>query len=97
MAVTSGQVTVTSSPAILLVPAATAVVVSYNLEKRTRRVVIRNGSGGGVYLGPSGVTTGNGFPLAASAEATLELYPDETVYAIASGSSSVVGYIESGS
>jgi len=97
MAVTSGQVTVTSAAAELVIPAANATVVNYDLKRRTRRVVIRNGSGGGVYLGPTGVTTGNGFPLAASAEATLELYPDETVYAIASGSSSVVGYIESGS
>jgi hypothetical protein len=95
MAIGSNQVAVTSTPAVVVVPAVN-VNFPYNQPGPTRSVTIVNGAGGQVFLGGPGVTTATGLPLAASSSISISLYPGDALYAIAAGATSTVAYLESG-
>lgn len=83
MTVAAAQVSVTSS--------ATAVATAASDDSDGASTTIKNPVGGvNVYLGPSGVTTANGFLLAAGDAMSADLGRGETVYGIvASGSQTV--------
>ena len=97
MAVASGQIAVTSAGQ-LVVPAANA---HWNPSREdmapSRYVVVSNGSGAAVFLGASGVTTGTGLSLAASASQGFWLHPDEALYGIVASTGTTVSFLESGS
>ena len=96
MAVSSGQVAVTSAGQ-LVVPAANA---AWNPSREdvapSRYVVVSNGSGAAVFLGGSGVTTLTGLSLAASSSQGFWLHPDEAIYAIVASTGTTVSFLESG-
>lgn len=97
MAISSGQVAVTSSGQAI-VP---AVNPNYSqsqggYELATRDVIISNGSGAVVFLGPLGVTAGNGCPLAASTTVKLQLHLDEAVYGIVASTGTTVSFLATG-
>lgn len=73
MAVTAARVTV-STTAVALNTATTAGQV----------LVLKNTSANAADLGPSGVTAGAGFDLAAGATVTVELSAGDVLYAIRS-------------
>ena len=99
MAVKAGQVAVTTTVGgTVIVPAANA---NWNPSDEdlapSRCVVVSNGSGAAVVLGPSGVTTSTGLSLAASSSLTLWLHPDEEIRGIVASTGTTVSYLESGS
>ena len=100
MAVTSGQVAVTNSAG------GTVIVAAANLnfpqsqgdyQLSNRDVYLSNGSGATVFLGPSGVTTSTGVPLAASTTLKMQLHLDEAIYGIVASTGSTVSYLATGS
>jgi hypothetical protein len=99
VAVKAGQVAVdTTAGGTVIVPAANA---NWNPSAEdlapSRCVVLSNGSGATVFLGPEGVTTDDGCALAASTVLTVWLHPDEALYGIVASTGSTVSYLESGS
>ncbi len=100
MATTSGQVAVTSGAGgTQIVPAANAnqsqALGGGNIL--TRDVFLSNGSGAQVFLGPSGVTTSTGCPLAASTTLRLTIHIDEAIYGIVASTGTTVSFLASGS
>jgi hypothetical protein len=67
----------------------------YQLPNRS--IFLSNGSGATVYLGPHGVTTLTGYPMAASTTLQIELHLDEAIYGIVSSTGSTVSFLASGS
>ncbi len=99
MAVKAAHVAVdTSAGGTVIVPAANA---NWNPSEEdlapSRCVVIANGSGAAVFLGPSGVTTSTGLSLAASTSLTIWLHADEEIRGIVASTGTTVSYLESGS
>lgn len=76
MAVSAARITV-STTAVLLTVSETDTVSGSILT-------VKNTSANAADLGPSGVTAGAGFDLAAGATHTITLPPGETLYAIRS-------------
>ena len=56
-------------------------------------VAVTNTSSETVYLGPSGVTTSNGYPLAQNAAIGIELQASEKLYGIVGTGTSTVGCV----
>lgn len=73
MAVTAARVTV-STTAVALNTASTA----------GQRLLLKNTSANAADLGPTGVTAGTGFDLAAGAVVTVDVAPGEVLFAIRS-------------
>lgn len=73
MAVTAARITASTS-AVALNTASTAGM----------QLTLKNTSANAADLGPSGVTAGAGFDLAASATVTVDLGPGDVLYAIRS-------------
>jgi hypothetical protein len=71
VAVTAARITVSTS-AVALNTASTA----------GQRLVLKNTSANAADLGSSGVTAGNGFDLAAGATVTVEISPNDVLFAI---------------
>lgn len=87
MAVTSAQVSV----------AATAVAL--NTEGGSiggTKLVVKNSGAASVHLGPSTVTTANGFELVAGATVTVELSHGEQLFAIGDAVADTVHVLRSG-
>lgn len=74
MAITTARVTVSTS-AVALNPAETDTVAGSVL-------ILKNTSANAADLGPTGVTAGTGFDLAAAATLTVQLPPGEVLFAI---------------
>lgn len=97
MAVSSGQVTVSSSVATLIIAAPTASPnYSEGDTEPNRFMTISNAAGAIVYLGTSTVATGTGYGLAASGSVQIWLHPDEALYGLAATGSQVVSYLITG-
>lgn len=77
MAITAARITASTS-AVALTTAETDVVSGSVL-------IVKNTSANAADLGPSGVTAGAGFDLAAGATVTVELTAGEQLFAIRSG------------
>lgn len=88
MAVTSAQVSVTTA-ATLLSAVETDSIAGESLS-------LNNTGAGVVYLGPSGVTTANGFPLAAGALQFVDLQPGDNLYAIVATGTVVLAVLRTG-
>lgn len=88
MAVGSAQVTVGTDPVLL------AQAPGSGGSGPVGSVLISNGAGDDIYLGGTGVTTGNGSLLAASTAVTLWLFPGDAIYAVAATDSSDVGVLQ---
>ena len=86
MAITSNQVTCTTS-ATLIVPS----------DPDGCSVIVKNTGDKKVYLGPVGVTSSTGFELASTGTNTLELVlgPGEALYGITASGNCTVSYIAS--
>ena len=54
------------------------------------QVTLKNKGAAAVFLGPSGVTTGNGYELAANDVLTRECAPGEEIFGIAASGSQAV-------
>lgn len=88
MAVTSAQVTVTTS--------AVALSAAETDNRGGESVLVKNTDATNpVYLGASGVTTGTGYKLAAGEAVSFDLDMGEALYAV-SGGSVVVGVVRTG-
>lgn len=62
-------------------------------RRARRRVVIQNESASTIlYLGPSGVTTANGFPV--RPERSIALYVNDAVHAVSASGTITASYIE---
>ena len=97
MAVSSNQVAMNSSTATLIVPAANANTIYIGKGQSPRNVVLYNIDGtNDVYIGPAGVTSGNGFKLLHGSQINLVLEAGDAIYGISSASTPTVHYIESG-
>lgn len=81
MAVSSGQVSVGTS--------ATSIVSASNGAS----VRVRNAGSAAVFLGPSGVTTSNGYELAAGSAVDLVLEAGEEVFGIVATGSETVHFL----
>lgn len=81
MAVSSAQVTVTT----------TAQELSQNEADGDGHATLLLSNNGSVdlYVGPSGVTTGTGFKVAAGASLSVDLSPGERLFGVTGSSSSV--------
>ena len=66
----------------------TALYSTSNLVGR-EAIAIKNNGAVTLYLGPSGVTSTTGYPLAAGESLVIELGPDVTIYGIAASSCNV--------
>lgn len=82
MAITATRITVSTS-AVELTVSETDVVSGSTY-------VIKNTSANAADLGPSGVTAGAGFDLAAGATLTLTLPPGERIFAIRSAAADAI-------
>lgn len=83
MAVTVAPVTVATTPTAIHTPAGD--------DASGAEVVVKNTGGQDVFLGPSTVTTANGFPLAAGATSpTLTLSVGEALYGIVAATTATV-------
>jgi hypothetical protein len=85
-AVTTGRVTVTTS-ATLLYTAPTSGVCP---NSPACRVLVRNPSTVSVYVGDSGVTTANGFEIAAGDALGINVRSGESLYGIVAAATQVV-------
>ncbi len=97
MAVAAAQVAVTSAGHEIVPAANPTWNPSDEDQAPSRYVVISNGSGAAVFLGPPGVTTSTGLSLAASTTVAFWLHPDESVNGIVASTQTTVSYLESGS
>jgi len=100
LATTAGQVAVTSAAGGTLIVAAPNA--NYGQEQggyllSNRDVALSNSSGAIVYLGPQGVTTSTGYPLATSTTLKIQLHIDEAIYGIVASTGSTVSFLASGS
>ena len=100
MAVTSGQKAIDTTVGGTLIVAAPNA--TYGQEQggyllSNRDIALSNSSGAIVYLGPSGVTTTTGYPLAASGTLKIQLHIDEALYGIVASTGSTVSFLASGS
>ena len=86
MAVSSSAVTV----------ATTATVVSTGGSSGGEAVSIYNNGAATVYLGASGVTTADGYPLAAGEHIAVDLERGESVYGIVASGTVEVRVLEAG-
>ena len=84
MAVASAQVSVTTTATEVATPLG-------DTGGAGQDVLVKNPTGGAtVYLGGSGVTTSNGFPLEAGAAVTARIFGDDILYGrVASGTQTV--------
>ena len=100
MAITSGAVAVdTTVGGKVIVPVANANFPQSqgDYQLTNRDVFLSNGSGATVYLGPQGVTTSTGYPMAASTTLQIRLHLDEGIYGIVASTGSTVSFLASGS
>jgi len=74
----------------------TAIELTTSLARR-RKVYIKNLDGNeDIYVGGSGVTTANGYPLKAKEELWIDLTPNAKIYAIKSGNAEDIRVLEAG-
>jgi hypothetical protein len=66
-------------------------------QNPNRSIFLSNSSGATVFLGPQGVTTANGYPMAASTTLQILLHLDEAIYGIVASTGSNVSFLASGS
>lgn len=99
MAITSGQVSITTNATVIVAAANANYGQSQGgYQQANRDVFLTNSSGAVVFLGgTSGVTTATGCPLAASATVKLSLHLDEAIYGIVASTGSTVSYLATGS
>lgn len=89
MAITTGQVSVGTT--------ATALSTAESDDRSGSSICVSNPSGGStVYLGPAGVTTGNGFALDAGASMAFDLQPGELIYGIVASGTVTVSVLRTG-
>lgn len=100
LATTSGQVAVTTAVGgvqIVAAPNATYGQEQGGYLLSNRDICLSNSSGATVFLGPQGVTTTNGYPLAASTTLKIQLHIDEAIFGIVASTGSTVSFLASGS
>lgn len=92
---------VASRPAILtteVLIASNAATDAGEADARTRRYVVKNVTGtAAVFLGPSGVTTSNGFQWdIADGPLTVDLEPGESLYGIVASTTQTLHVLQGG-
>lgn len=85
-AVTTGRITVTTSATLLYTAPTSAVCPA----SPACRVLVRNPSTVSVYVGDSGVTTANGFEIAAGDTLGINVRSGESLYGIVAAATQVV-------
>jgi hypothetical protein len=83
MAVSSGQISVGTTPVLLTVADTDSVYGS------AIAVRVPSAATAPIFLGPAGVTTTSGFELAVGASATVTLGGGESLYAVAASAQTV--------
>lgn len=81
MAVSSASVTVSTSATAL-----NQADTDDNPGKTGQSILVRNVGANTIYLGGSGVTTVNGYPLGVGSDVAVQLAPNETLYGIVAAS-----------
>jgi len=80
------------SSAVTISTTATAIPSTALVGRQS--ILVKNTGSADIYLGPSGVTTANGYPLAAGAEVSIDLGEKVVLYGIVASGTETVRIIE---